>query len=496
MADAKPVVEELEVVEHRVNLRLDVLLRAEHVRVVLAELPRAREPLQRPRRLVAVEDRGFGIPDRQLAVAAQAGVEEQHVARAVHRLQRVQRLAVRDPEQVLLVLVPVAAPLPQLDVPHQRRLHLVVAALRVLLAAELLERVPDDHPLWVPERRARRDVLEVVEVELRAEPAVIAALRLLQPFEVRVEVGLRVEGRAVDPRQLLVVLIASPVRAREARELDRLDRLRVLQVRPAAEVGEVPLRVEGDRSLGGVDELDLVRLVLLQEPLPRLGRADFLAPPLASLRQLAPDLLLDSRQGLLADRLRKLEVVVEAVLDRRPDRDLHARVKTPHRLGEEVRRRVTQHRERVRVKLVARGQDLDRLPVRERQPEVLDAAVGADENGLLGELRSDRPRGIEARRAVGKLQLGLIGKDDLHGHPGYGTALRAIVTWRGQRKDNRKTNLGATIRARTTATRSSTSRQCRTRRRRTRTPATTRKPTSRSGHVHAGHVVVPGTVTG
>ena len=85
---------------------------------------------------------------------------------------------------------------------------------------------------------------EVEQVELHAEPAVVALARLLEPLEVRVEVGLRVERGAVDAGQLLVVLVAAPVRAGEAGQLERLDRLRVLQVRAAAEVGEVALRVQ------------------------------------------------------------------------------------------------------------------------------------------------------------------------------------------------------------------------------------------------------------
>ena len=102
---------------------------------------------------------------------------------------------------------------------------------------------------------------------------------------------------------------------------------------------------------------------------------------------------------LLADRLGELEVVVEAVLDRRADGDLHARVEAPDGLGEQVRGRVAEDVERVGIVLVAGREDLDRLAVLERQPQVLDAAVRADEDGLLGQLRPDRARGVEARRA-------------------------------------------------------------------------------------------------
>ena len=72
LAHAERVVEEVDVVEHRVDLLLDLVLRAEDVRVVLAELARARQPLQAPGRLVAVQDGGLGVADRQVAVAAGA----------------------------------------------------------------------------------------------------------------------------------------------------------------------------------------------------------------------------------------------------------------------------------------------------------------------------------------------------------------------------------------------------------------------------------------
>ncbi len=71
------------------------------------------------------------------------------------------------------------------------------------------------------------------------------------------------------------------------------------------------------------------------------------------------------------------------------------------RLGEDVGRRVTQHVERVGIRRVAGGQELDPLAVGERQPQVLHRAVRAHEHGLLGELRADRARGVEPRRAVG-----------------------------------------------------------------------------------------------
>ena len=153
----------------------------------------------------------------------------------------------------------------------------------------------------------------------------VARAGLLEPLQVRVEVLLAEERRPVDPRQLRVLLVAAPVGAGERGELERLDRRRGLQVRAAAEVGEVALRVERDRALGGVDELDLVRLALGREALAGLVGRDLLALPGPALGELALHLGLDRLEVVVVDRRRELEVVVEAVLDRRPDRDLHAR---------------------------------------------------------------------------------------------------------------------------------------------------------------------------
>src|SRR4029450_2852688 len=102
----------------------------------------------------------------------------------------------------------------------------------------------------------------------------------------------------------------------ETGQLDRLDRRRVLEVRATAEIGEVTLGVEGDRSLGRIDELDLVVLAFRLAAPPCLVATDLLALPRAPFRELPAHLLLDALERLLADRLGGLEVVVETGLAR------------------------------------------------------------------------------------------------------------------------------------------------------------------------------------
>ncbi len=244
-------VEVVDEVDRGIDLGGHLLLGAEDVGVVLGDEPHAGEAVESARELVAVQRCGFGVADRQVAVAPQLAAEQQHVARAVHRLDPEDLIVVTgDQEHVLPELFPVARGLPERLVVEQRRLHLAVAALGVLGAADRLELVVDRHPLRVPERRARRVLVEMEQIELAPELAVVARAGLLEPLEMRVEVLLAEERRPVDARQLRVLLVAAPVGAGERGELEGLDRRRGLQVRAAAEVGEVALGVERDRALG------------------------------------------------------------------------------------------------------------------------------------------------------------------------------------------------------------------------------------------------------
>src|ERR1700675_2120072 len=172
----------------------------------------------------------------------------------------------------------------------------------VLPASYGLKLVVDHHPLRVPERRAGRVLIEVEEIELPPDSTVVARPRLLEPLEMRVEVGLREERRAVDPRELRQVLVAAPVRAGEARQLERFDRRGVLEVRPSAEVGERALRIQRDRALGSLSKLDLVRLRLRFEALDGLVARELFPRPAPPFFDLAAHLGFDRLQIALGDR--------------------------------------------------------------------------------------------------------------------------------------------------------------------------------------------------
>ena len=196
--------------------------------------------------------------------------------RAVHGLEaHLVALDVRE-VHVLAVHVPVAGLLEQLRAVEDRRVDLAVAAVGVLLAPQVGQLVPDRHPVREPERRAGRELGEHEQLELLAELAVVAGAGLLEPLEVLGELLLRRERGAVDAGEHLALGVAAPVGAGDRGELERLGATGPGRMRAAAEVEELAVAVEADGLDALIadqvlDQLDLVRLVLLQVELDRVA---------------------------------------------------------------------------------------------------------------------------------------------------------------------------------------------------------------------------------
>ena len=183
----------------------------------------------------------------QVAVRAQVAPVDDRALGAVHRLEREGLALALDEEHVLLVEVPVAGGLPQALADHHRRGDLEVAAAVLDLAHGGLERPPDALALGVPERRAGAHVVEAEQVELHAQLAVVALLRLLAPPQELVELLLALPDRPVDPLEHRALLVAPPVGAGDGEQLERPDVPRGFDVRALAQVAERAVLVEGHR---------------------------------------------------------------------------------------------------------------------------------------------------------------------------------------------------------------------------------------------------------
>ena len=308
------------------------------------------------------------------------------------------------------------------------RVHERVAAPLVPEPAVVLDQLAHDGALRVPHgETAAEHRREAQQVELGRQLAMVAFGRLLQLMEMVGEGLLGLPGRAVDALQHRPLLVAAPVRAGHLLQLEMAEPARRRHVRTDAHVDEiVGVAVHADhavgRHLGGVlvvdatggrldllDDLDLVGLV--GEELLRVGHRH-LRPRerLVGLDDLAHPRL-DPAEVVVAERgsAREFEVVVEAVLDGRADRELGAREQLRDGLGHHVRRRVAQH---VPAGVGVARDDRHDITVVELGREIDLLAVDRRGDGRLPQPAADGRGQVERRGGSVELTLGAIGERD------------------------------------------------------------------------------------
>ena len=394
------------------HLGFHLLGRTEDVAVVLGEAAHAQDAVQRPGRLVAVAAAELAVADRQVAVAVQTLVEDLHVAGAVHGLHRVGPLLGLGEEHVLLVVVPVAGLLPQGDVEDLRAAHLAVAAVAVDPAHVLLDHLPDRPALRVPEHQARPLFLQMEQALGLADAAVVALLGFLDALDEGLELLGIGPGGAVDALELLVLGVAAPVGARDPGELERLEEARVRHVRAAAHVHVFLMVVQAHLGDLGPHVLDQAQLVVLAAGPERLD-------DLRARRHLFDDVVfgvdqlgharLDRGHVLGRERPLGVDVVVEAVLDHRPDDHLRVRVQLLDRVAHEVGTGVADDLHAFRV---LRGEDLKGRVVVDEVGGVNLAAVDLAGHGGLGEARADGLGNLHDGDGVVELAAAAVGERD------------------------------------------------------------------------------------
>ncbi len=249
------------------------------------------------------------------------------------------------------------------------------------------------------------------EVELLPDDAVVALPRLFEPMEVLLQRFLGEPRRPVDALEHLAPLVAAPVRARGMQQLEMLDLAGAGNVRAAAQVHERAVGVHRNDLVFFqiIDSLELERIIL--EALFGVGARYLLAHERVIGFHHLGHFLFDRLDVLGRKRPPDIEVVVEPVLDRRPEADLGLGEQLPDSRRQRVRRRVAQHVQCLRV-LVRENRDGG--AVGERALQVAHVAVHADGECGLGEPGPDRFGKIGARRARRQAFLAPIRQDDLN----------------------------------------------------------------------------------
>jgi hypothetical protein len=413
LSEAERAVHRVEHVEAVDDLVLDLAGRAVDMRVVLHEAPDAEQAVQHARQLVAVAETELRQLERQLLVGAQPRPVDETRAGTVHRLDREVAVLLLDEVHVVPVVVVVAGSVPELVGQDDGGANLLVAALHQFLAHEVFQLAPDDDAAGVPEGVAGRLLVEAEEVELRAQLAVVALLRLLDDLEVLRQLLLREERGAAHALHRDAGRLAAPVGSRRGDELERRDVAERFDVPAAAHVGEaVAVAIEGDHVPVETQLLQVLGLEPVAEPaqfaLRRVGIQ------LRALERQAGRLelghaRLDPLQVLGRERLLDDEVVVEPLLGRRTEPELGFREELEHGGGAEVRGRVPQAVDCLGALL---RDDPELRVAEDALVQRAEVAVEIGGQGGAGESGADLGSGVAAGRALLDLEGLAVGEGD------------------------------------------------------------------------------------
>ena len=393
------------------DLFLHLCLGTEDVAIVLREAAHAHDAVQRSRGFVAVAGAEFGVAQRQVAIAAQAGIEELHVARAVHRFDGILALLGFGEEHVLLVVVPVAGTLPQVHVEDLRAAHFLVAVFAVAVADVLFDPLPDLPAARMPEHHARGFGLGMEQVQLLAQPAMVTLFGLFEHVQIGVLLVLFGPGGAVDALQHLVVGIAAPVGAGHLHQLEDLQLAGGGYVRPAAEVDEAAFAIEGDVFFGrdGLDDLGLVFFADREEVFCSLVTVPFLAHDfLVELCQLV-HAFFDGGEVFGCEGALVGKVVVEAVFDDGADGDLGVGKQILHGVGHQVCGGMPDDVQAVGIPV---GDDGDLGVVGDGTGEVDEFSVDAAGDGGLGKSGTNGGGNLGHRDSFIEAALGAVRQGD------------------------------------------------------------------------------------
>ena len=394
----------------------DLLGRHEDVRIVLREASHAHEPVQLAALLVAVDKPELAHADGKVLIAVGRKLVDEHAAGAVHGLDGALLPVDLGRIHIILIVIPMPRGLPQRPCHDHGRLHLDIAVAAVDLTPVVNEQVFEHHAVGQEEGEAAALVEEREELEFPAELDVVTLLRLFEHDEVGIHLLLLCKRGAVDAGEHLLLFVAAPVSARNAHQLECLDLARRRKVRPAAEVDERTLLVEGDLLPFGqvVDELHFIVFAEAAHEgdrlVPRQRKALDGKIALDDLLHLRLDL------GKIVHRDGRLEVdvIVEPVVDDGPDGELAGRINALDGLRQNVRAGVTVD---VQAVLVLERNDLKAVSLFEGRRKIDKLPVHLGGNGSPCEPFRDRSCGSSAVRALRNFQRIPVFENDLHIKP-------------------------------------------------------------------------------
>lgn len=373
------------------------------MRVVLSEAAHAEQAVKRAGQLMAVNQTELAHSKGQVAVGVGLKLIDEHSAGAVHRLYRKVGVVYNGGVHILLVVIPMAAALPERTVEHHGSGYLDIAVALMNLAPVVDKGISENHAVGQEEREAGALIHNGEQSELLAELSVVALLRLLEHGEVVVKILFLRESGSVNSLEHLIVRVAAPISAGAGGQLESLDARGVGDMRSRAELVKLALTEERDLlALARVllDKLDLIYLALLLHQFDSLFGVKLISFERQSLLDYLLHLRLDFPENLGGERHIDVEIVIEAVVNGGAYRKLRLGIEALDRLSENVGGGVS---ERTLSVVIVKGEYFELAVLVNWGAQVFNLAVYAADARRLIESHTEALRHLHGGYAVVKL---------------------------------------------------------------------------------------------
>ena len=362
----------------------------------------------------------FRHAQRQFTVGTQALIENLHMTGTIHRLQRQHAVFFififhARHEHVFAEFFPMAGSFPKLAIHKLRCLYFLIIG-DIQAAAHIgFHRAIKPPALGVPKDRTHRFILQVKQAHFLADLAVVALFRFFQLQQIGVEFLLIAPGGAVNAAQHGVAMIAAPIGAGHFHQLEGgADITRAAHMRTAAQIRPGTLLVDADdfgfRQI--LDQFGFVAFTLVGEEANRIFAVPFFAHKGIIARDDFAHLGFDGGEVFRLEGIIAREIVIEAVFNRRADRDLRARVKRLHGFRQHMGAIMADHLQRFGI---APRDEAELCVLRDGRGKIAQLAIHFHGERRLGQARANRRRDSGARHRAVKLADGTIGQGN-RGH--------------------------------------------------------------------------------
>ena len=313
--------------------------------VILSKTAHTHKSVKSSGKLMAVNKSKLRHALRKITIRMNTALIYKHSAGTVHRLNRIVIAVNNGCIHIVLIMIPVTRPMPQVLIQYNRGFDLLISVFTVLLTPEILKNITQNHSLRQEERKSRSLLINIKQIKLPSELSVITLFSFLHPLKVGVKLLLCRKCHTIDTLKHFVFTVALPVCSRTLNQLESLYRSGRKEMRTCAKVYKFAHAVEGNllSFRNPSYKHNFIRFIFFLHESNCLISRKYKSLHTAVLADYLLHFLFDNRQHVRSKGSIRIYVIIKSIVYRRTDCQLCVRINTLHRGGQNVRSSMPKH---------------------------------------------------------------------------------------------------------------------------------------------------------